>query len=94
MIHTRRTTALAVIQFTLTMLPLAAWSQALPRDASKAGFIATAGKRMASFEVKSLTGSSLSSKDLAGSPALFHIWSARDDPAGNGPALAASLREA
>lgn len=94
MIDRRRAMTVAAVLIALTILPPSSWSQGLPRDAAKAGFSAASGKRVASFEVTSLSGSPLRSDVLHGTPTLFHVWSIRDDPTGEGPALAAALAEA
>jgi len=94
MLDLRRARAIITVLLVLALPTAASWGQALPRDAATAGFAAVSGKRMAPFAVRGDSGSTLSSDSLSGSPALFHVWSSRDDPAGEGPALAASLQEA
>jgi uncharacterized protein YkwD len=69
-------------------------AQDLPAPAAKSGFRETAGKTMGTFTVQSLAGSSIGSEALAGTPTLFHVWSASKDPSGEALALVAALRHA
>lgn len=73
-------------------LPLGA--QGLLPAVANAGFKELIGKKVGEFSVRSLSGSSIESDALAGTPTLYHVWSAAKDPSGEALALVAALKHA
>ncbi len=69
-------------------------AQDVPAAALKAGFSKVAGKTLGTFEVPSLSGTSISSVAATEIPVLYHVWSTTKDPSAEGPSLAAALSKA